>query len=570
MRVLRPSFIAPVLLASIAALACFASPADASGPRTGYVTSVGGASVTPFDAYSGVFGTPIALSGNNSWGVAVTPDGATAYVADESSNSVVPIDTATGLAGAPIAVGNAPRMLAITPDGAKVYVANIFSNSVTPIDTATNTAGRAIPVGTSPHGVAIAPDGSRAYVTNFNSGSVSVIDVATDTVVDTIAVGARPYTIAITPDGATVYVTNIGFNTVTAIDTATATADTPINVGTSTFGVAVAPDGRTAYVSASGISALVPIDTATNTPGTPLPIGSSPEGIAITPDGGTAWVTDVGSDSVMPLDLSDGSVGAARAVGHSPIGIAITPDQAPAAAFATSMSDLTASLDAAASSDPDGTIARYAWDFGDGQSATGATPTLSHSYAQPGTYSVTLTVTDDEGCSDALVFTGQTAACADAPTAHVTHTVTVAAPAPPASPGSPSPTGSPLGRQAIERFTLAHRCVRPGRDGTAHIGLRLRLALAGSVALRVDRAAIDVNAERCPARDPKRHYDGKLRRVAAREHVATQAATASVRRSLSAGFDLRPGLYRISVRAYGPDGALTRPAYRWVRVLAGR
>jgi hypothetical protein len=35
-------------------------------------------------------------------------------------------------------------------------------------------------------------------------------------------------------------------------------------------------------------------------------------------------------------------------------------------------------------------------------------------------------------------------------------------------------------------------------------------------------------------------------------------------------FALRPGLYRISVRAYGPGGELTRPAYRWVRVLASR
>lgn len=52
-------------------------------------------------------------------------------------------------------------------------------------------------------------------------------------------------------------------------------------------------------------------------------------------------------------------------------------------------------FDAARSFDVDGTIASYAWDFGDGELATGPTP--AHVYAQPGTYTATLTVTDDHG-----------------------------------------------------------------------------------------------------------------------------------------------------------------------------
>ncbi len=67
----------------------------------------------------------------------------------------------------------------------------------------------------------------------------------------------------------------------------------------------------------------------------------------------------------------------------------------PTAAFASTMTNLTASFNAGGSSDVDGTIVSYAWNFGD--SATGAGPTPQHTYPAPGTYTVTLTVTDNDG-----------------------------------------------------------------------------------------------------------------------------------------------------------------------------
>jgi PKD repeat protein len=56
---------------------------------------------------------------------------------------------------------------------------------------------------------------------------------------------------------------------------------------------------------------------------------------------------------------------------------------------------LAVSFDAALSTDPEGDTLNYQWSFGDGTAAAGARP--SHSYAAPGSYMVTLTVTDQLG-----------------------------------------------------------------------------------------------------------------------------------------------------------------------------
>jgi len=57
------------------------------------------------------------------------------------------------------------------------------------------------------------------------------------------------------------------------------------------------------------------------------------------------------------------------------------------------------SFDGTASIDPDGGPLSYSWDFGDGNSGSGATP--SHTYADNGDFTATLTVTDDEGAPSA-------------------------------------------------------------------------------------------------------------------------------------------------------------------------
>ena len=75
----------------------------------------------------------------------------------------------------------------------------------------------------------------------------------------------------------------------------------------------------------------------------------------------------------------------------------------PTAAFSFSTDRLDATFDASASSDSDGTISQYAWDFGDGNSGSGQIAT--HAYAADGSYQVTLTVTDNDGAVDATTQT---------------------------------------------------------------------------------------------------------------------------------------------------------------------
>jgi len=73
-------------------------------------------------------------------------------------------------------------------------------------------------------------------------------------------------------------------------------------------------------------------------------------------------------------------------------------NQTPTASFTQSCTDLACNFDGSASSDPDGTISSYAWNFGDGNTASGAN--VSHTFSAAGTYSVQLTVTDNDGASN--------------------------------------------------------------------------------------------------------------------------------------------------------------------------
>ena len=94
------------------------------------------------------------------------------------------------------------------------------------------------------------------------------------------------------------------------------------------------------------------------------------------------------------LDLSIPKLG----TGELPVTV-LGPNQLPTARIAVRSAanspPRTLELDGTTSTDPDGTIATYAWTFGDGATATGAV--VQHTYASAGLFLATLTITDDRG-----------------------------------------------------------------------------------------------------------------------------------------------------------------------------
>ena len=147
-----------------------------------------------------------------------------------------------------------------------------------------------------------------------------------------------------------------------------------------------------------------------------------------------AVVTGLGDSQVTSYAWTFGDGGTANTgprVGHEyapgsyTVGLTITTDQgvsagatepltltnaAPVAVLDVVCAGLDCTFDGTGSTDTDGTVTSYAWDFGDGGTATGATAT--HSYGTSGSHPVTLTVLDNRGASGIAAGEAVTAASA--------------------------------------------------------------------------------------------------------------------------------------------------------------
>jgi len=136
----------------------------------------------------------------------------------------------------------------------------------------------------------------------------------------------------------------------------------------------------------------------------PATSGVAALGLAANPGWSVSELRSNLKETAVDIGLSSDKQGSGRVDAANIVGSGGGGNEAPSASFTMSPSSPktgeTVSFDGSGSTDSDGTISSYEWDFGDGSTATGQT--TSHSYSSSGDYTVTLTVTDDKGATDTV------------------------------------------------------------------------------------------------------------------------------------------------------------------------
>jgi hypothetical protein len=283
--------------------------------------------------------------------------------------------------------------------------------------------------------MAISPDGSTLFVGGAagRQERILAIPVANPAAFSTwIAVVPLPDVrdLAVSPDGTFLYALVFGGNT---YDLLGLKLPLPPNgntfargVGTSGTALTVSPDGQTVYTAShSGTGAVSTVQAFSASSGTPtgsvnVPMisnangGDGVEGISISPDGSTLLAFGINSPvtgaapsgQIYPVRIPGLTLGPLSSFGGmtftvGPQNIATTPDQAPVANVApTSGAGCTpTTISAGASSVVYGSIVRYVWNFGDGQTAVTSGPAVQHTYNAANAYTVTVTETDSAGTS---------------------------------------------------------------------------------------------------------------------------------------------------------------------------
>ena len=570
------------------ALALLMLPAAAEADRTVYVTGVDDNAVAALDVGASggltVLGGSPTAAGTASMAVTSTPDGRSLYVSNSGSNDVsaytVSADgSLSPVVGSPFFSGAFPWGIAAAPDGEHLFVANSGAYTVAVFDIAANGAlspvvGSPFATGVDPRSLVVDPDGQHLYVTNTGSNTISVYAIAGDGSLTPL--GPAPGTggpggVAITPDGDHLYVANViagslsGY-AVAADGTLSELSGSPyLSGGDIPLDLAISPNGASLYVTHRDSDTVGAFEVGaagdlTPVVGSPYATGDAPSAVVASPDGGYLYVSHYASGSIAAYSVGAG--GALADLAGSPytagvpasdaFGMVVSPNQGPAASFtaAGARAGSPSAFNGSASADSDGTVARYDWDFGDGATLSSSDPAVAHTYASAGTYAVSLTVTDDEGCSTRLVYTGRTASCNGAGVAAATRSVTVPGVAGGASAADPAPVITNL-RVSPRRFTASSSSTPVALRRGAKIGLTL--SEAASVRLRIRARGHGL---------PPDHLRALVRSLEA--GASTVGFTGKIGRRT-----LLPGRYVVVAQATDSSGQLSTRVVARFRVTAG-
>jgi DNA-binding beta-propeller fold protein YncE len=472
-RTRKPVRILPCLRPLLGACAvALALPSLASAARTVYFTDPGAGEIAQFAV--GADGSvtaldPAALPAHKPRRLAMTPTGEDLYAT--ADDGVLQFDVAADgrlSPKAPPAVyaGDEPHSIAVHPGGTSVYVTDEEHGKVRQFDVG---AGgelvakdtRYVKAGPCARGVAVGPGGDVVYV--LVAGGIAVFDVGAGGSLtrraDLVDVPSwKLEDVALTPDGAHLYATSgdgrLFQFAVAADDTPVPESPAEVVTGGRPVGIAVAPDGSSVHVTAarSWLHGPERVLSFTVGPDGALALAGEAEVpvvpwkrigyLGVSPDGRSLFVA--GGDGHL-FGVATGAAPAPKvppAVDlHAALGVVVSPNQAPVASFeaAPGSAGSATQFDASGAADPDGRIVRYDWDFGDGNVLRDGGPSPTHVYAQPGTYTVTLVVTDNEGASTTTIFTGGTVLGNGAPAAQASRQIRVAA-APAALPPPPPAT----------------------------------------------------------------------------------------------------------------------------------
>ena len=386
-------------------------------------------------------GSPFASDSTSLEGIAIAPNGKRLVtVSDLIFRFDIPESGELGTSGGfSQPMGPDSYGVTVTPDGKYAYGAANSEGEVRGFHL--NKNGNLVPISQEPvevpaaTGLAVSSDGKYLYaVASTDPGTLQAYKIGTNGSLNEISgspfdTGTRPFAVLLSPNGKFLYVADrntpafIHAYRRAANGSLTETTSSPYPAdGDNPFGMAISPDGDYLYTANYNSDTISGFSISgdgglTDLPGSVYPAPEEPAALTFNAAGSKLFVVsgddpmsiyDVGSDGVPTNQVF--SLFTTIADFQS---IALTPAQPPKAKLKKvkkAEARDPVKLSAKGSKD-DGPILQYAWKFGDGKTIVTMTPSVSHTYKNPGKYRVSVTLTDGDRCSTKFISTGQTPYC---------------------------------------------------------------------------------------------------------------------------------------------------------------